>query len=120
DQDADLVDVANEILVDGADAGPTIGGDDDEAFAAQELQRFAHRVGGRAVALRELGGDKALVGLEAAADDLVADQLVDRRPLSGRPEMVDSGRRFGPEGAHLPHGALLVHSPAPSRIRALA
>ena len=55
DQNADLVDVADEILVDRPDARPAVGGEDDEALAPEQLQRLADRIGGRAMALREFG-----------------------------------------------------------------
>ena len=67
DQNADLVDVADEILVDRPDARAAIAVKDDEAFAAQQLQRLANRVGRGAVALGEIGDDQPLIGLEPPA-----------------------------------------------------
>ena len=52
DQHLDLVDVADEILVDRPHAGAAIGLDQHEAFAAQLLQRLAYRIGRGAVARR--------------------------------------------------------------------
>ena len=49
DQNADLVDVADEILVDRPHARAAVRGEDDEAFAAEELQRLANGVRGGAV-----------------------------------------------------------------------
>ena len=60
DQNADLVDVANEIPVDRPHARAAIAGEDHEAFAAQELQHLANRRRRAAVTLGEVGDDKAL------------------------------------------------------------
>ena len=78
DQHLDLVDVADEVLVDRPDAGAAIGRHHHEALAAQLLQRLAHRVGRGLEALGELVDLEPLVGGEPAGDDFVADQLVDR------------------------------------------
>ena len=64
--DADLVDVADEIVVDRADARAAVRREDHEAFAAQQLQRFAHRIGGGAESLGEIGDHEAFIGLQPA------------------------------------------------------
>src|SRR5690606_38515269 len=51
--------------------------EDDEALAAQLLQRLAHRVGAGAIAGGERRDLQPLVGGEAAAEDIFADQVVD-------------------------------------------
>ena len=84
DQHADLVDVAHEILVDRPDARAAVGREDDEALAAEQLQRLADRIGGGAMPLGEVGDDQTFVGPEAALDDVVADELIDGRALRSR------------------------------------
>ena len=100
DEHADLGDVADEVLVDGPHARAAVRRDDDEAFAAQNLQRLAHRVGGGAVAAREVGDDQPLVGLEPALDDVLADEFVNGRAGARSADGIDPGRRLGFEIAH--------------------
>ena len=89
DQDADLVDIADEILVDRPDARAAVGREDDEALAAQQLQRLAHRVGRGAVTLGEVGDHEPLVGCEPPRDDVFADQFIERGALAGGPDGVN-------------------------------
>src|SRR4051794_8767599 len=49
DQDADFIDVAHEVFVDGAYSRPTVRNEDNEALPSQELQSLADRIGGGAV-----------------------------------------------------------------------
>src|SRR5690606_29238437 len=100
DENADLVYVTDEILVDGPHPRAPIGGDDDEALPPQELQRLAYRIGRGAVAAREIGDDQPLVGLEAALDDVLADQLVNGRPGPRGARRIDADRRLCLELVH--------------------
>ena len=106
DQNADLVDVANEISVDRPHARAAIAGEDDEAFAAQELQHLPNRRRRTAVTLGEVGDDEALIGLEPPRDDVVADHLVEqRRGIGGGADRVDPERRCRP-GSRSPPSTL--------------
>ena len=78
EQRGDLVDVADEVIVDRPHAGAAIAAEEHEAFAAQLLQRLAHRVGAGAVAAAELADLQSRAGGEPSLDDVLADQLVDR------------------------------------------
>ena len=102
DQNADLVDVAHEILIDGPDARTPVGGEDDEALAPEQLQRLADRICGRAMPLGEFGYDQTFVGLEAAFDDVVADGFIDGRPLRRGASRVDAHGRLGLKIRHRP------------------
>ena len=102
DQNADLVDVAHEILVDRPHARTAVGGEDDEALAPEQLQRLADRICGRAMPLGEVGDDQTFVRLKAAFDDVVADELVDGRPSVEAPVASMPDGRLGLEIRHRP------------------
>jgi hypothetical protein len=69
DQDADLGNVADEILVDRPDPRSAIESEDDEAFTPEELKRLANGVRRGAVTAGKFSCDEALIGLQPALDD---------------------------------------------------
>ena len=62
DQNADLVDVADEVLVDRPHPRAAVQGEGDEAFPPEELERLANRVRGGAVTAREVGATRRSFG----------------------------------------------------------
>ena len=102
DQNADLVDIAHEILIDRPHTPPTVGGEDDEALSPEQLQRLADWICGRPMPLGEVGDDQTFVGLEAAFDDVVPDELINGRPLRRGASRIDAHGRLGFEIRHRP------------------
>ena len=74
----------------GRTRAPRFGENDDEAFAAQHLQRLAHGIGGGAVAAGEFGDDQPFVGPQPAFDDVLADELVNRRAGARSADRIES------------------------------
>jgi hypothetical protein len=70
--------VPHELLVDRTDAGTAVRCHDDEAFAAELLESFSHRIGGSSHAACEFGHLETLVRLDAPMNDVVPQPLVDR------------------------------------------
>ena len=75
DQDADLVDVADEVLVDRPHARAAVGTKMTKPSPRKQLQGLAHGVGRGAVTPGEVGDDQPFVGCEPALDDVVADEF---------------------------------------------
>ena len=108
DQDADLGNVADEILVDRPDPRSAIEGEDDEAFTPQKLKRLANGVRRGAVTPGKVGCDEALIGLQPALDDGVANEMVDGGAFAGGADGID------PSGRPCLEIACLAHSRLPS------
>ena len=79
DQNTDLVDVANKIPIDRPHARAAVAGEDNEAFAAQELKYLPNRCRRTAMALCKIGDDQALIGFKPARNNVLANDLVEQR-----------------------------------------
>ncbi|MNL50294.1 hypothetical protein D3C87_1732980 [compost metagenome] len=93
DERADLVDVANKVVVDRSDPGAAIGREHHEALATQHLQRFAHRIGRCAQPFGKVGDNEPFVWFQPTGKNVFANGFIERNgTLAGDVDLFQTQR----------------------------
>jgi len=106
DQHADLIDVADEILVDRPDPRTAVLRKSDEALAPEKLERLANRVCRGAVTSCKICSDQSLARLQPSLDDVFANELINRGALARGSDGIDPRRRSDLEIVCIVHARL--------------